>query len=164
MDGIREQLVKREQTHRDGINKLLIMLGSLVLAIAVVGAAGLILKSLAALFISAVLSVGILAGGWFLAARLNVEYEYSAVGADLVIDKIINRSSRKSLCEVPLKRATAFMKGENVPGDCSEIFACGEGERYVIVYDDEKYGHAALIFTPDERMIEAISPYLPRLS
>ena len=44
------------------------------------------------------------------------------------------------------------------------ISATGEGDVYTIEYKDEKYGRTLLQFTPDERTIEMISPYLPRLS
>lgn len=163
MDGIREQLVKKEKSPSDGVKKIIIIVAAFMLAVVIVTIAGVFSHSWLILDIGIFLAIFIMWGGIFVAGNLNVEYEYSVVGSSLQIDKILNKRSRKTMCEINLRKAHAFCKGEH-ESDGTAIYACGDGDRYSIEYDDEKYGSTVLIFTPDDRTLEAIKPYLPRIS
>ena len=162
MDGICEQLVKRPVGPEDNAKKIMILAGAVLLG--VVAFAVIYLVSGGLLGPIAILAAGaIIWGGWTFSGRLNVEYEYTVVGQELRVDKIYNQKSRKMMVEMQLKNADAFYSGEKHLNDASEISACGEGERYTIEFDDEKYGKTLLYFTPDERTFEAVKRYLPRL-
>lgn len=162
MEGIREQLVTKPADKGDFIKKGAILAAALLLAVLVEVAFAAFAASLFTIF-GGVLGVGILIGGWFLAGNLNVEYEYSIVSDEMSVNKISNKRSRKTLCVVSLRSAEGFYTGEKTLTDATEINACGDGERYSIVYNDSKYGRTVIVFTPDERTLAAVKPYLPRL-
>lgn len=161
MDGIREQLVTKPKSSEDTVKKVLILAAAIL--VAVIAFAAIYIFSGGALAFIAVLAAGLIIwGGWWLTGQLNVEYEYTVVGPEFRVDKIINKSRRKLLCELQLRKAEAFYASEKSVSGAAEISACGEGDRYTIEFSDQKLGKAVLIFTPDERTLEIIKPYLPR--
>lgn len=161
MDGIREQLVARPRTSEDNVKKIIILAAAILLA--VLALAGIYIASKGMLLPIGFLAAGLIIwGGWWLTEQFNVEYEYTVIGQEMRVDKILNKRSRKLLCEVQLKKADAFYSSEKHLNGASEISACGDGDRYSIEFSDQKYGKTVLIFTPDERTLEAIKPYLPR--
>lgn len=163
MEGIREQLVKKPVTKPDKIKTYAILLAALLLAIVVVMVFN-ILFGTTMILIGLLLSGAILYGGYWLTGELSIEYEYCFSGGELIVDKIINQKKRKSMCQIHLRSAESFIKNPKSFPDTTEINACGEEyETYGIVYTDEKYGRSILMFTPDEKMLEMIKPYLPRV-
>ena len=161
MDAIREQLVSKPRTSEDSVKKVIILAAAILLA--VLALVGIYIASKGMLLPIGFLAAGLIVwGGWWLAEQFNVEYEYTVLGQDLRVDKIINKRSRKPMCEFQLRKADAFYSSEKHLSDATEILACGEGDRYSIEFTDQKYGKTVLIFTPDERTLEAIKPYLPR--
>ncbi len=163
MEGIREQLVERPRTAADAVKKIMILAAAFLLAVLIIALTRVFLSThWLALELSILASIGVLWGGWTLSNRLNIEYEYAIVGGELSIDKIFNKRSRKPLCSMTLRKAEGFYKGEKA-GDCTVIDAAGFGEKYTIVYSDPNFGKTALIITPDERTLEALAPYLPRV-
>lgn len=162
MEGIREQLVKKPANNGDFIKKGAILAAALLLAVLVEAVFAAFLGGFYEI-IGGVVGIGALIGGWFLAGNLNVEYEYSIISDEMSVNKISNKRSRKNLCAVNLRTAEGFYRGEKTLHDSTEINACGDGERYSIVYNDPKYGRTTVVFTPDERTLEAVKPYLPRL-
>ena len=161
MDGIREQLVARPKTSEDAVKKIIILVAAIVAAVVVF--AGIYIASKGMLLPIGFLAAGLIIwGGWWLTEQFNVEYEYTVLGAEMRIDKIVNKRSRKMLCEVSLKSADAFYASEKHISGASEISACGDGDRYSIEFTDQKLGKTVLVFTPDERTLEAVKPYLPR--
>lgn len=162
MEGIREQLVKKPKEKDDTIKKGLVLMVSLLLAVlAAAGISALTSGLMAGL--GMLLGLGILVGGWWFAGSFNVEYEYTVVEGELQIDKILNKRSRKALCAVKLRSAEGFYSSEKHIQNATEVNACGEGQRYSIEYNDPKYGKTVIIFTPDERTLNAVKPYLPRM-
>jgi len=162
MEGIREQLVKKPVDSQDKLKTVLVLAGSLILAIIVV--------FLVAVYASVMMIVGlifaglIMWGGYWLTGEFSVEYEYCYSNGELSVDKIINRRRRKSMCSVDLRHADAFYMNPAKLPDATVISAVGELEDvYAISYNDPTYGAAVLVFTPDERMLETIKPYLPRV-
>ncbi len=164
MEGLREQLVKRPSYPEDMIKKIIIILSSVTLAIVIIGALRFISGIWLLTELGILIGIGIVWGGIWLAGRLNVEYEYIIADGEMQIDKIYNKRSRKSLISFKLRSAEAFSRGQRDERDASEIDVRGEGECYSIVFSDAELGKAVLWFTPDERTLEAITPYLPKLS
>lgn len=162
MEGIREQLVKKPVDSQDKLKTALVLAGSLVLAIIVVF---LVAVYASVMMLVAIIFAGLIMwGGWWLTGEFSVEYEYCYSNGELIVDKIINRRRRKSMCSVELRRADAFYKNPSKLPDATVISAVGELEdTYAICYNDPTYGPAVLLFTPDEKMFDAIKPYLPRM-
>lgn len=160
METVREQLVKRTKTTQDKVKQYGILAGTVVLA-------GIVLMLMQRLgvafaFVTILIDIGILWGGWSLSGIFNVEYEYCIAGNELSVEKIIDQKRRKQLCSFNLKEAKGFYKYKKQLVDVTTISAEGDGEVYTIEFTDPKLGRTLLYFTPDERTLEMISPYLPR--
>ncbi len=163
MEGIREQLVKKPYDSSDRMKTYGVLAASLVLAILVFFLITYFLGWV--MIVVALIFAGlILFGGYYLTGEFNVEYEYCFSTGELIVDKIINQRRRKPMCSVNLRSAEAFYKNPaNLPDGVTTFSALGdEGETYGILFNDPKYGKSLLLFTPDERMLEVIKPYLPR--
>ncbi len=162
METVREQLVKRPAKQSDSLIKYGTWAGAaIIIAIAV-----FTLLPLGGMFIIAatLLTMLILWGAYYVSGLINVEYEYCIAGAEFSVDKIINQSKRKTLCSFNLKNAVGFYKTKKQLSDATVISAESYGEVYTIEYSDPKYGRTLVYFSPDERTLEMITPYLPRLS
>ncbi len=163
MEGIREQLVSRPRLPEDGIKKVIIMAAGVTLGVLVLLLLNAFGGALGTMF-GVLIAIGIIWGAWYLMGNLNVEYEYIIADGEMTVDKITNKRSRKTLCSLKLRSAEAFRLGEIRDDNASVIDVCGDGDRYSILYNDDKFGRAVLLFTPDGRTLEAVKPYLPRLS
>ncbi len=162
METVREQLVKRPAQQSD----IFVKYGSWAGAAILIAMAFMVLVPLGSLFVVAatLLTMLILWGAYYISGLVNVEYEYCIAGAEFSVDKIINQSKRKTLCSFNLKSATGFYKTKKQISDATVISAESYGEVYTIEYNDPKYGRTIVYFSPDERSLEMITPYLPRLS
>ncbi len=162
METVREQLVKKPYKSTDKAKQYFILTAALFLAMV---AMIISFSVLGGPFIIAGLLLGVLIvwGGYILAGKLNIEYEYCIAGSEMSVDKIIDQKKRKTLCSINLKEAAGFYRGMKELSDATIISSEGDGEVYTIEYNDQKYGRTLLYFTPDERTLEMISPYLPRL-
>lgn len=162
MEGIREQLVKRPSSPADGVKKIGIICGSIFIALMLLIVVRAYISSFLIVELAILLAIGIVWGGITLAGRMNVEYEYTVVDGELTVDKIYNKRTRKNLCSFKLRSADAFYSSDRQITNASTIEACGDGNRYTIEFSDQQNGKCALVFTPDERTLEIIKPYLPR--
>lgn len=162
METVREQLVKRPAQQSD----IIVKYGSWAGAAILIFAAFMLLVPLGGLFVVAatLLTMLILWGAYYISGLVNVEYEYCIAGAEFSVDKIINQSKRKTLCSFNLKSAVGFYKTKKQISDATVISAESYGDVYTIEYNDPKYGRTIVYFSPDERTLEMITPYLPSLS
>lgn len=154
-------MVKKPSDPTDKIKRVMILVGALIAAIILLT----LIITVGNVFVTEIgilLAIGIIWGGWWLTGMFNIEYEYIIYGNELQIDKIVNKRSRKTLCTLNLRSAEAFYRSEKALNNATEINACGAGDRYTIEYNDQQHGKTVLIFTPDERTLAMITPYLPR--
>lgn len=163
MEGIREQLVKKPVTGSDRAKTYGVLAAALLVAVIVFMLVNIFLGS-TMVIVAIILAGVILWGGYWLTGEFNVEYEYCFSAGELTVDKIINQKRRKPMCSIDLRSADSFTKSPRKLPDVTVINACGDsGEQYAIEYTDTKYGRCVFLFTPDERMLEAVKPYLPRM-
>ena len=162
METVREQLVKRPAKQSD----IFVKYGAWAVAAIIITAAIFTLVPLGEIFIvaAALLTMLVLWGAYYVSGLANVEYEYCIAGAEFSVDKIVNQSKRKTLCSFNLKSAAGFYKTKKELSDATVISAESYDEVYTIEYSDPKYGRTLVYFSPDERTLEMITPYLPRLS
>ncbi|MCD7770628.1 MAG: hypothetical protein LUH23_00825 [Oscillospiraceae bacterium] len=168
METIREQLVSRPFTKSDRTKQYLITILSFVFGLAVLLLMINLFSSvyfLVGLVLGILLAVGIIYLGYYLLGRLNVEYEYCVAGTNISVDKIIDRKKRKALCSFELRDAVGFYHSRKEQGDAVAYSVEGdEGDIYTIEFNEPQTGKVYLYFTPDEKTLEMISIYLPRLS
>ena len=98
----------------------------------------------------------------------KVEYDYSVVGNNLYIDKVIASKKRKSIAKVELGNVVDFalIENDNVPVlKYTKTYNCVEsgyeGNHYCI-FNVANKGKCLLIFTPNQKIIDGMRPYFTR--
>ncbi len=166
MDVFMEQVVVKTPTSRDKMLEVLAKISAFAFAFALTFASIAFFPYIAPL----ALFLGFLAV-WFsfrLSKRLVVEYEYALTNGELDVDKIIGKSKRKRLCSVHIGTITAFGKWNDdmlVEADSTIVLASdnsGKLDEYYMNFKYKDYGETTLFFSPNEKMLELITGYLPR--
>ncbi len=155
MDTYSEQLVKKISSSSDGMKKILILAGGVILAIVL-----LVVTFTVTPF--ALLAVAVVVYGiyWFMSS-INVEYEYIVTNGCVDIDKIISQRKRVNLISVDAKAFTDFGNYDGQDFDGTVISAIGgEYPRMYADFTSSQYGNTRLVFSPDEKTLECIRPYL----
>ncbi|SEH76591.1 hypothetical protein SAMN02910265_02575 [Ruminococcus flavefaciens] len=166
MDNFAEQLVKKNETKSDKNRRILFL---------IVG--GLFTLSILALSLLQIRNPIISVLGFFLAAAAGygtynffqntyVEYEYSFTNGELDVDKIIAKKKRREMLSTNVRQFTAFGKYSDdieETDDMTIVFATDNiaSHEYYADFTDESVGSARLVFSPDERMLENITKFLP---
>lgn len=155
MDTYSEQLVKKTPASSDGIKKVFILTGGIILAIAFL----VLTFTVTAFFLFAV-AIAIY-GIYWLMTGTNVEYEYIVTNGSLDIDKIISQRKRVNLISVDVKNFTDFGEYDYSPFDGTLISSIG-GECKIMYADfsHSQYGNTRIVFSPNEKTLECIKPYL----
>ena len=162
MDTYIEQLVSKRPSTQDTLKKLGIA------ALAVIAA--IVLFFLAGTYVGAgfgfVFAAGALYGGYYLLKNTDIEYEYIVTNGEIDVDKIIARSKRKRLITVKASSFTGYgllSTAPNTSGEITTIQAssgANEGDYYAD-FKHKDHGSVRLIFSPNDRVIESIRPYVP---
>ncbi|MCI1964562.1 MAG: hypothetical protein LKJ17_00270 [Oscillospiraceae bacterium] len=160
MDIFIEQLIKKKPGPLD----YLICIGIIIAGVFLVFLSVLFLLPLAILVLA-----GVCYGAYYLIRSRSLEFEYSVTNGDITIDKIIAKQKRKRVISVdahaveemgkynPQKhRAKAYGKrivvSETQDGNQAWYFCARQPEM----------GNVLVVFSPDERTLNAIRPFLPR--
>jgi hypothetical protein len=160
MDTFIEQLIKKHYGAKD----YLITLGTIL--------AALVLVFLSRMFLPAVtpiVFVFVCIGAYYLITSRNLEFEYSVTNGDITIDKIINRRNRKRVISIDAHDIEVMGKYKskeheqetyNARVDASDNTG-SEDTWYFFGHHPQK-GSVLVIFTPNEKTLSAIKPFLPR--
>ena len=166
MDVFMEQVVKKTPTSRDKMLEVLVKISAFAFAFALCFASIAFFPYIAPLAIF----FG-LAAVWLsfrLSKKLQIEYEYAFTNGELDVDKIIAKSKRKRLCSVHIGSITAFGKWNDdmeVEADSTMVIASdnsGKLDEYFMDFKYKDYGDTTLFFSPNDKMLELMIPYLPR--
>ncbi|MGN0603428.1 MAG: hypothetical protein ACI4I2_05570 [Oscillospiraceae bacterium] len=162
MDVFVEQLVKKPADGKTLALKILIAFGVILVSLFC------LYLMLIGIVIALLLIFAAIYGGFYLISGLNAEYEYIVTNGEIDIDKIIAKRKRKRLITAKPSKFEAFGKladAEAVSG-ITVVEANGiadeEAEDYYIDFTHDSFGKVRLIFTPTERTLEAVTPFLPR--
>lgn len=163
MDVFVEQLVRKPSDGKSTALKLLVAFGVVIISFFS------LYLMLIGIFLAIFFIFAAIYGGIYLIQGFNAEYEYIVTNGDIDIDKIIAKRKRKRLITVKCSKIEAIGKLENAP-DVSGItiveasgISDDEAEDYYADLVHDSIGKVRLIFTPTERTLEAITPFLPRL-
>ena len=165
MDSFVEQIVRKHSRGIDYVKKLLVLVATFLVALFLLFVVGGFLPQLFAMGFMA--SVGVLFGGYYLSSNLNIEYEYLFTNGELDIDKIIAQRKRKRLCTIDVRSFEQFgvytenVKTDNIATTIVATDNTGVGIYYAI-FKHSKLGQTMLLFTPEERFLEAMKTHLPR--
>lgn len=113
---------------------------------------------------------GVLWGGFRLMTNSDCEYEYIVTNGEIDVDKIIAQRKRVRLITAKASTFEAFGeytdKTPDTGSDVTVVNAVGTNESSAetkTYYADFKHasaGNVRLIFSPEERVVEAITPFL----
>ena len=163
MDIFTEQLVKRQASGKTTALKALIGAGAA--AVCLISVYLMLLGFAIALFII----LGACYGAYFLMSNLDVEYEYIVTNGEIDIDKIIAQRTRKRLLTAKASTFERFGKLADAPAAESGVTTIqAEGtsanvtEAYYADLPHPAFGNVRLIFSPEEKVIEALRPYFSR--
>lgn len=164
-DVFKEQLIAKETTAIDIIKKVGVILIGIVLI--------LVLSQISFIANLGVMPFIIVAVGWgviILVRRFNVEYEYVFTNGELDIDKIYNKSKRKSGLSINVRKFDVLVN-LNHPDAANELsrtnqtidYSSGKlhENSFAAVYEDGGK-RIRLLFDPNEMMLDAIKMYIPR--
>lgn len=166
MDHIAEQLVRKSHTTQDDVKKIALIVATSVLSL------GTLVFAIFVAPIAVVLPVGIIYLAVYLYKLLAVEYEYTCTNGVLDIDKILGQTKRVEMLTIEVSAFTAYGR----VGECTEsdeelttysavgasLMSDDTAESYYAEFDHPENGKCCLYFSPDERMRDAIAPFLPR--
>ena len=165
MGNLVEQLVPKQKDVKYWLNIFLIILAAVGLPgilVALSFITGVRYLIVAAFFVLLFCIYGV----WFFVTSLRVDYEYACLGSVLRVDRIIARRRRKPLIKFDIKSVSDFFRyddREMGSRKISKVYRASakefSEENYVLIFRHEARGECALIFTPNEQMLEAIKPY-----
>ena len=167
MDVFVEQIVKKATSGKDTALKLLIGIGIGVLSAVCVFVFLFIIPFPG---MGLLLVAGIFYGGYYLLTNQDCEYEYIVTNGEIDVDKIIAKRKRVRLVTAKASLFEAFGEyNENSPvadDGVTIVNAAGESDskgakNYYADFKHASAGNVRLIFTPEERVVDAIVPFMP---
>ena len=166
MDNLVEQVVKRKKNTKYYVNILLIILGAILIP-AVFIALALIIKRAYFIYIALFSGLFCIYGAWMFITGLNIEYEYSFLGGTFRVDKIIAKRNRKNVLKIDVKIIDEMFKyseEEMSKRKFNKIYNVGaedfSTDNYVATFHNEAKGRCAIVFSPKEKTLQGIRPYL----
>ncbi len=168
MDIFVEQIVKKAPNSKDTTKKVLIIIGTCLL-VAVLAFVMMFMPVFAGAAL--LLMFGVLYGSYYLITGIDVEYEYIVTNGEIDIDKIIAKRKRSRLITGKVSSFEAFGKYENasdIDSSVTIVSAVGtslsgaETEMWYADFTHASAGKVRLIISAEDKVIEAIRPFLPR--
>ncbi|MDP4120946.1 MAG: hypothetical protein Q8876_07855 [Bacillota bacterium] len=167
MDIFIEQIVKKEKTLRDTITKVIIILCAFLIPMIFVLVGFIITPYFIFLGLCALIVTIYVA--YLLISGLKLEYEYSISDGYLIIDKIIAKRKRKRFLKVDIKIFEEFFpvnsRDDNY-GKIRKSYFAGMtdfgDDVYAARFRKEPYGNCMLFFSPNEKFLKVMRPYLKR--
>ena len=168
MDIFVEQIVKKAPTGKDTAKKVLLVVAMCLLT-AVLAFVMMFMPAFTG--VALLLLCGIMYGGYYLITGLDVEYEYIVTNGEIDIDKIIAKRKRSRLITGKVSSFEDFGRYENAPEIDSSVtivsavgnsLSGNETEMWYADFTHASAGKVRLIISAEEKVIEAIRPFLPR--
>ena len=161
-----EQVVRKKKDAKYYMNIFLILLGAVGIPVTLFALA-FIINLPYLIYISLFVVILCVYLVWFFITSLRVDYEYAFLSSTLKIDRIIDKRKRKPVVKVDVKKFEDFfpysdkemssLKLSKVYHVAAEDYS---DKNYVAVYHHEARGKCAIVFQPNEELIEAMKPYL----
>lgn len=165
MDGYLEQIVKRKKTSKDFLIKVAMIMS--IFAVLALGVVVGVLVNFYFIIIGFFLSLFEIYLCWYVVTGRNIEYEYIVTNNNLQLDKIMNKSRRKELLSIDIKKIEGFEKlgeGRLDENRCDKVMYLGIDEddksQYRFVIQTNRYGKVMVVFAPSKKILEAIKLHL----
>lgn len=165
MDLFCEQLVKRKKTVKDTL-----IIAAMFITLVVIPVLGFVLSMLVnpyfmmvAIFVFA-LDIYFV---WYVVTGRNIEYEYIVTNNNLTIDRVMAKRRRKRVISLDIKNIDEMCTlgtKELSKGKCERVIFAGAtdfGEKeYQMKIYTEKFGNTLVVFSPNEKTLKAMKPFL----
>lgn len=107
---------------------------------------------------------------WFFRSHQNVEFEYQVVQDILVVSKIIAKRKRKEIMKLDVRTIDKLEKGDNpeikklnfVRVYDAAVNSFNDKDTTYAVYQNAALGRCALLFNPNEKILNGMKPYLDK--
>ena len=159
----KEYLVKQKKSPKDMIMQVGLVVGAILLSV--------IAFILGGDFIGPVVIVGVVFGTGFLFNKFSREYEYTLTNNELDIDVIFNRTSRKRIITIDMKKIEimASIKDEKYATELNKASYkvinasanTNEADTYAIITQSEKLGACKVLITPNDAMLNYLYKQAP---
>lgn len=168
MDIFVEQIVKKAPNGKDTAKKVFIVLCTCLLT-AVLAFVMMFMPVFSG--VALLLLFGVLYGSYYLITGIDVEYEYIVTNGEMDIDKIIAKRKRSRLITGKVSSFEAFGKYADAPDIDSSVtivsavgtsLSGADTEEWYADFTHASAGKVRLIFSAEDKVIEAIRPFLPR--
>jgi len=163
MDVFVEQLIVKKGNSRDLLIKSLVVM---------VQSAIVFLSIYFIMFLSAFIIpilVGSFYGFWYINTAMNIEFEYSVTNGYVTVDQIAGKRKRKRLVAFESREVEAFgifrpeLLGNSGYKTKLLVGSSMKAEQlWYAVFSTQKTGRTILVFEPEQRVLDAIKPALPR--
>lgn len=107
---------------------------------------------------------------WFTRSHQNIEFEYQVVQDTLVVSKIIAKRKRKEIMKLDARTIDLLEKGDSPEikkmnfvrvYDAAKKSSDDKNTTYA-VYQHAALGRCALLFNPNEKVLNGMKPYLKK--
>lgn len=166
MDNLVEQVVKKEKNAKYYMNIVLILLCAVLIPVSLIVLA-LIIKQAYVVYIALFAGLFCIYFAWLFITGLNIEYEYSSLSGTFRVDKIIAKRNRKNVIKLDVKLIDDIFKyndEEMTKGKFNKVYHVGttdySKDNYVLTFRSEAKGKCAIVFSPKEKTLDGIRPYL----
>ena len=165
-----EQLVKKKRAARDKV----VFTATIILVIIIPSALTLLALRDVIMHYFVILALFFFLMGvwfiWFIRSHQNVEFEYQMVQDILVVSKIIAKRKRRELLRLDTHNIDILAKGGDAGVNNIKIVkvvdaaidSSDEKNTYCAVYSHAGGGRRALFFNPNEKVLNAMKPYLKK--
>lgn len=166
MDTFTEQLVVKKSTGKDKLKLAAYLLG--IFAIPAIFILLGVLVNFYFIIVAICAFFFVIYGSYYLITGLYLEYEYAVTNSNITRDKIIAKRNRKRIISVDIKRFTSLKKlneSDFANKSYKKIFkasitADGDDVYGAEMHLDKFNGECLLLFSPDQKTLEAMRPYL----
>ena len=160
MDIFCEYIVKKQQTAKDLVKRLGIIMAAIVLSFLF-----LVFNNMLMGF-GFILIAAVIYGAVFLYRKTNIEYEYILTNSILDIDKIFAKSSRKRAESIDFKNVEGFGRASEAPSSPAKEFdyAGNINDSNVFYIEFFKDGEKKRVFfQPNQKILDNLHKVAPKL-
>lgn len=168
MDVFIEQIVKKKWNNANYLKVAGIIIGGIFLFLVVNYAALVFLPQIVPMLFT-VLLAGDIFLMWYLISNMRVEFEYSVTNGYVMIDRIVSRRRRKRMITFESRDVEAmqiYREETYAQRDFGQVLrlddADPEHEAWCMELTHRDFGKTLIVFSPNERTLAAIKPFLKR--
>ncbi len=125
---------------------------------------GLVMVMFITPFFSTLLVAGSIFFAYLLIKRMNIEFEYIVTGDSIDFDKITGKTKRKRIFSTSIRNFSNFGEyNANLPATSGKLVNMSismSNGAYFADFADPKMGLVRVVFSPNEKTLKNMKPYL----